>query len=207
MDASAIGGSYDVAVVGGGHNGLVSAALFAKAGLERSCSRLASAREAAPTPRAVAGASRLEVNTYSYVAGLMPRPRPRRSTSSATDCASCPFGPYFSHARRAGLELHEDAARRHDSIAQFSSTTPTRIDRLRGVARRHRRRALAPFLQVPPRIGSLRPGDLRECRRRLEGARPRRPRRRRPDAPLHAQRQRRSWTTGSSPTSSRRRSR
>jgi phytoene dehydrogenase-like protein len=164
MDELARAGTYDVVVVGGGHNGLVGAALFAKAGLK---TVVFEAREhtggctdtSAPWPEH----PDWRVNTYSYVAGLMPRRLVRELDLERHGLRILPFGPYF-HAfpDGRGLVLHDDAARCRDSIAQFSTHDADAWEKyeawLGGVAD-----VLWPlFLQAPPRLGSWRPGDLRE---------------------------------------------
>ncbi len=151
---------FDVIVIGGGHNGLVTAGLLAKRGrkvlvLER--------REV------VGGAAITEqpfgpdfkVTSLSYVMSLMPPTVMNELELPRFGYKIYPQHPYFV-PRRDGryLMLCDDKARRRAEIAKFSAKDAAEMEawdewlgRLAAV--------LGPLLtQVPPRLGSKRPADL-----------------------------------------------
>jgi phytoene dehydrogenase-like protein len=150
----------DVLVIGGGHNGLVTAGLLAKRGrrvtvLERR--------------HKVGGAAVTEtpwgpdykMTALSYVVSLLPRTILEELELARFGYKIYPQHPYFA-PRRDGrsLMMCDDPARRHAEIAKFS---PRDADEMvRWDAWLGRLGALlGPMLtQVPPRLGSKRPGDL-----------------------------------------------
>ena len=157
--------AYDAIVVGGGHNGLVAAAYLARAGARTVC------LEARPKTGGAADTSApfpdhpdIKVTTYSYVMSLMP-PRILADLSLERHGYKVfPMGPYYQAFPdgRSILLYADDAKKNHDSVSTFSKrdadTMPTWDAWLAGVAD-----VLGPMLMsIPPKVGSMRPGDLME---------------------------------------------
>jgi phytoene dehydrogenase-like protein len=151
---------WDVLVIGGGHNGLVAAGLLAKRG-RRVC-----VLERRPV---VGGAAITEtpwgpefkITALSYVVSLLPRTVLEELELARFGYKVYPQHPYFA-PRRDGryLMMCDDPARRAAQIARFSARDADEIARwdawLGGLGA-----LLGPLLtQVPPRLGSKRPGDL-----------------------------------------------
>ena len=158
-------GSYDAIIVGGGHNGLVSGAYFARAGartlvLEARAKTGGAADTSAPFP----DHPEIRVSTYSYVMSLMPRTIIEDLELARFGYDVTPFGPYyqaFPDGRSLTL-FAEDHARSRASVARFSRRDAEALGHfeawLRGVGD-----VLGPLLtRVPPKLGSLAPGDLLE---------------------------------------------
>jgi phytoene dehydrogenase-like protein len=155
--------TYDAIVVGGGHNGLTSAAYFARAGartvvLEARNKTGGAADTSAPFP----DHPDINVTTYSYVMSLMPPTIIRELKLKQFGYDVTPFGPYFQAYPdgRAVTVYPDDAAKSYDSIAQFSKkdadALPQWEEWLKGVAD-----VLGPLLlKVPPKAGSMAVGDL-----------------------------------------------
>ncbi len=150
----------DVVVVGGGHNGLVAAAYLAKEGQDvLVCERRDVVGGAAVSERPF-GPDFL-VTSLSYVVSLLP---PDLVTDLQLDRHGYhvyPQGPYFApRADGSYLRLPEDPVARRKEIAKFSAADaaayPAYEAHLAGIAR-----VLGPMLdEIPPRLGSRRPGDL-----------------------------------------------
>lgn len=151
---------YDVAIVGGGHNGLVAAAYLAKNGL----------RTVVLERRHVVGGAAVSeqpfgpdftLTSLSYVVSLLPPTLVRDLELVRHGYHVYPQGPYFA-PRRDGryLQLPDDRAARREQIAKFSERDADAIDRwddwLGGLAA-----ILSPLLgQIPPKLGSRSPSDL-----------------------------------------------
>jgi phytoene dehydrogenase-like protein len=154
---------YDAIIIGGGHNGLVSGAYFARDGAR---TVVLEARNktggAADTSAPFADHPEINVTTYSYVMSLMPPTIIRDLKLKEFGYDVTPFGPYFQAYPdgRAVTVYPDESQKSYDSIAQFSKrdadTMPKWEAWLKGVAD-----VLGPLLlQVPPHVGSMHPMDL-----------------------------------------------
>ena len=150
----------DVIVIGGGHNGLVTAGLLARRGL---------AVTVLERREVVGGAAITErpwgpdykMTALSYVVSLMPPEVADRLELARFGYKVYPQHPYFApRADGRYLMMCDDPARRHAQLAKFSARDADEmvawdawLGRLAAV--------LGPLLtQVPPRLGSKRPRDL-----------------------------------------------
>ncbi len=155
-------GDYDAIVIGAGHNGLISACLLARAGartvvLERRARIGGCTDTSAPWPEH----PDWKVNTYSYVAGLMPRAIIRDVGLDREGLTIMPYGAYvvpFADGRV--LELHHDTARACASIARFSKKDAETYPRWEAWLERIADVVWPLFTQVPANLGSMKPRDL-----------------------------------------------
>ena len=152
--------SRDVVIVGGGHNGLVAAAYLARNGLDTLvCER-----------RDVVGGAAVSehpfgpdytVTSLSYVVSLLPPDLVRDLRLASHGYHVFPQGPYFApRADGRYLRLPHDPAERRAEIGKFSARDAAAYDgyeaHLAGLGA-----ILGPLLaEIPPRLGSRRPGDL-----------------------------------------------
>lgn len=151
---------FDVIVIGGGHNGLVTAGLLAKRGRRVA---LLEKREQ------VGGAAITEqpwgpdfkMTALSYVVSLMPPTVLRELELERHGYKVYPQHGYFAPQPDGRyLQMHADPAKRRASIAQFSAKDADAFERWEhwlgelGAV-------LGPLLgTVPPNLGSKSPGDL-----------------------------------------------
>jgi phytoene dehydrogenase-like protein len=156
---------YDVIVVGGGHNGLVSAAYFARAGVRPI---VLEAREkvggAADTSAPFPDHPQIKVSTYSYVVSVLPGfvIRDLQLDRFGLEVKSVEMVSHPQPDGGAVETFNHDLQRTCDSIARFSKRDarifPEWEEWIDGVCQ-----VVAPLLlQVPPRLGSRSPGDLLE---------------------------------------------
>jgi phytoene dehydrogenase-like protein len=160
--------AFDAIVIGGGHNGLVAAAYLGRSGartlvLEARDTTGGAATTEAPWP----DAPEFRVTRLSYVMGVMPP-----SIIGDLDLARhgykiYPMGPYYQAFPEGGsIKLYADDARRnYEEVSKWSRKDADAIPRwdawLEGLAD-----VLGPLLlTVPPKLGSRRPGDLRQTLR------------------------------------------
>jgi phytoene dehydrogenase-like protein len=156
---------YDVAVIGGGHNGLVAAGLLAKAGARVVVlERRDTVGGAAVTERP--WGPDYKVTSLSYVVSLMSATILRELQLERYGYKIHPQGPYFApYADGRHLQLADEPELRHKEISKFSARDAeamveweAMLSRLAGL--------LGPLLsRVPPRVGSKRPGDLLDLSR------------------------------------------
>jgi phytoene dehydrogenase-like protein len=166
--------TYDAVVIGGGHNGLISGAFFAKAGartvvLEARDKTGGAADTSAPWPEH----PDFRVTTYSYVMSLMPPTIIRELQLERHGYKVTPFGPYYqAFPDGRSIKVYADDAKKNfESISQFSKKDaeimPTWDAWLSGVAD-----VMGPLLlHVPPKVGSMRLSDLIEQLRVVWSAR------------------------------------
>ena len=154
---------YDALVIGGGHNGLVSAAYLARSGAKTLVlESRGSLGGAATTEAPWEDAPRLRVTRLSYVMSLMPPTIIRDLDLERHGYKVHPMGPYYQAFPDGGsLTIYEDdPARTYEQLAKWSKkdaeTWPKWNAWLEGIAD-----TMGPLLtQVPPNIGSRRPSDL-----------------------------------------------
>ena len=156
---------YDAIIIGGGHNGLISGAYFARAGartvvLESRDKTGGAADTSSPWPEH----PDFKVTTYSYVMSLMPPTVIKELKLERHGYKVTPFGPYYQAFPdgRAITVYPDDAKKNYESIAQFSKKDAETIPKwdawIAGVAD-----VLGPLLlKVPPKAGSMKPKDLIE---------------------------------------------
>ena len=156
--------NFDAIVIGGGHNGLVSAAYLARSGartlvLESRGSLGGSATTESPWE----DAPHLRVTRLSYVMSLMPPTIVKDLSLERHGYKVHPMGPYYQAFPEGGsLTIYEDPARTHAELAKWSKKDADAYPKwnawLEGLGD-----FLGPLLtQVPPKIGSRRPSDLTE---------------------------------------------
>jgi phytoene dehydrogenase-like protein len=156
-------GTYDAIVVGGGHNGLVSAAYLARAGLRTVVlERRSTTGGAATTEQPWPDLPGVSVTRLSYVMSLMPPTILEDLQLERHGYRVHPMGPYYQAFPEGGsLTIYEDdPARTRDEIGKWSSKDARAWEEwnhwLEGLAD-----VLAPLLlTVPPTVGSHSPADL-----------------------------------------------
>src|SRR5438477_7001422 len=154
---------YDAIIIGGGHNGLVSGAYFARDGLR---TVVLEARNktggAADTSAPFKDRPEINVTTYSYVMSLMPPTILRDLSLEKHGYKVYPMGPYYQSFHDGGsIKLYaDDAKKNYQNVSKFSRKDAEMLPKwdewLAGVAS-----ILGPLLlAVPPKLGSMKPGDL-----------------------------------------------
>jgi phytoene dehydrogenase-like protein len=155
--------AYDAIVVGGGHNGLVSAAYLAQSGAR---TLVLEAREhtggAATTEAPWPDAPEFRVTRLSYVMSLLPPTIIKDLGLTSRGYKIFPMGPYYQAFPEGGsIKLYaDDAKRNYDEVARWSVRDAEAMPRwdawLEGLAD-----VLGPLLlTVPPNLGSRQPRDL-----------------------------------------------
>jgi hypothetical protein len=154
--------TYDAIVIGGGHNGLVSAAYLARSGARTLVlESRAALGGAAVTESPWEDAPHLRVTRLSYVMSLMPPTIVKDLSLERNGYRVHPMGPYYQAFPEGGsLTIYEDPARTHEEMAKWSKKDADAYPKwnawLEGLGD-----FLGPLLtQVPPKVGSRRPSDL-----------------------------------------------
>jgi phytoene dehydrogenase-like protein len=151
---------FDVVIVGAGHNGLVAAGLLAREGLSvLVLERLEIVGGAAVSEHPFG--PDYTVTSLSYVVSLLPPSLVNALQLSRHGYHVYPQGPYFA-PRRDGraLTLPDDPAARYRQIAAFSTRDADAYPRWEADLARLGR-ILGPLLgDIPPALGSRRPGQL-----------------------------------------------
>jgi phytoene dehydrogenase-like protein len=160
--------AYDAIIVGGGHNGLVSAAYLAQSGartlvLEARDHPGGAATTEAPWP----DAPEFRVTRLSYVMSLLPPTIIKDLDLARHGYKIFPMGPYYQAFPEGGsIKLYaDDAKRNYEEVARWSKkdaeAMPLWDAWLEGLAE-----VLGPLLlTVPPRLGSRNPRDLADTLR------------------------------------------
>ncbi len=155
--------NFDAVVVGGGHNGLVSGAYLAWAGLntvvlESRYKTGGAATTESPWP----DAPELRVTRLSYVMSLLPPTIIKDLDLERNGYKVFPMGPYYQAFPEGGsIKIFaDDSARNHDEILKWSKHDADAMPEwdawLGGLAD-----VLGPLLlTVPPKLGSRKPADL-----------------------------------------------
>jgi phytoene dehydrogenase-like protein len=168
MEAGPMSNTYDALVIGGGHNGLVSAAYLARSGARTLVLEgRGSLGGAATTESPWEDAPHLRVTRLSYVMSLMPPTIVRELELARHGYKVHPMGPYYQAFPEGGsLTIYDDdPARTYEQLAKWSKKDAEAWPRwnawLEGIAD-----VMGPLLtQVPPNIGSHRPSDLLDLAR------------------------------------------
>ncbi len=149
----------DVIVIGGGHNGLVTAGLLAKRGLAVTVLERRDVVGGAAITETPWGPS-YKMTALSYVVSLMPPTVLRELELERFGYRIFPQHPYFMPYRDRYLMMCDDPARRHAQISKFSTRDADEMSRWDDWLGRLGA-LLGPLLtQVPPKLGSKRPRDL-----------------------------------------------
>lgn len=150
----------DVIVIGGGHNGLVTAGLLAKRGLSVTVLEKRSVTGGAAITEQPWGPD-YKMTALSYVVSLMPPAVTQELELAKFGYKVYPQHPYFvAYPDGRYLMMCDDRARRREQIAKFSSRDADEIDRWDDWLARLGA-VLGPMLtQVPPKLGSKKPADL-----------------------------------------------
>jgi phytoene dehydrogenase-like protein len=157
-----VGASYDVVIVGGGHNGLVAAAYLAKAGRRvLVCERRPILGGAAVSEHPFG--PDFTVTSLSYVVSWLPVDMVRDLRLVEHGYHVYPQGPYFA-PRRDGtyLSLPDDPVARRERIGAFSLKDADAYDRWQAWLGRLGAIVGPMLTQIPPALGSKRPRDLYE---------------------------------------------
>ncbi|MDX2013753.1 MAG: NAD(P)/FAD-dependent oxidoreductase [Myxococcaceae bacterium] len=158
----AVAHRFDVVVIGGGHNGLVTAGLLAKRGFSVCVLEKRDVVGGAAITETPFGPD-FKVTALSYVVSLLPPSIVRELELPRFGYEVFPQHGYFAPAADgSALQLFSDPAKRHAELSRFSradADAMVRWDDWLGQLGA----ILGPLLTtVPPTLGSKAPGDLLE---------------------------------------------
>ncbi|MBA3539570.1 MAG: NAD(P)/FAD-dependent oxidoreductase, partial [Deltaproteobacteria bacterium] len=151
---------YDVIVIGGGHNGLVTAGLLAKRGLQVIVLERRHKVGGAAVTEQPWGPD-YQMTALSYVVSLMPKTVMHELELARFGYKVYPQHPYFA-PRRDGryLMMADDKARRHAELSKFSRRDADEMERWDAWLGRLGALLGPMLMQVPPKLGSKRPREL-----------------------------------------------
>ncbi len=151
---------FDVIVIGGGHNGLVTAGLLAKKGLSVVVLERRDVVGGAAITETPWGPN-YKMTALSYVVSLMPPTVLQELELERFGYKIYPQHPYFMpYPDGRHLFMHDDPARRHRSISQFSPRDADEMIRWDDWLGKLGA-LLGPILtRVPPKLGSKHPKEL-----------------------------------------------
>lgn len=151
---------FDVIVIGGGHNGLVTAGLLAKKGLSVVVLERRDVVGGAAITETPWGPD-YKMTALSYVVSLMPPTVLQELELERFGYKIYPQHPYFMpYPDGRHLFMHDDPARRHRSVSQFSPRDADELIRWDDWLGKLGA-LLGPILtRVPPKLGSKHPKDL-----------------------------------------------
>ncbi len=154
---------YDAIIIGGGHNGLVSAAYFGRAGAR---TLVLEARDrvggAADTSAPFSEFPEVKVSTYSYVVSVLPQHVIRDLELKRHGLHLYPvWGGLVPFPDGRSIESHNDDLQRScESISQFSKRDAEIYPEWQNWIRQAAAIVGPLLMQVPPRVGSTHFGDL-----------------------------------------------
>jgi phytoene dehydrogenase-like protein len=167
MEAAMPANSYDAIVIGGGHNGLATAAYLAGDGARTVVLEANHKTGGAASTDAPFDDERFNVTTYSYVVSLMPESIVKDLDLRRHGYKVHPMGPYYLAFPDGGslIMASDDSGLDRESISRFSKKDADAYPKWREWMS-SMAEILGPLLLTkPPKIGSKKPSDLMDALR------------------------------------------